>query len=78
MKSIKVFILLAIMAAQLCFATDVMAQAGINDNQALNARYQSIVTISSFTAKGELEGLKKALSDGLAGKNIESYPFAPM
>ncbi|MCU7550441.1 carboxymuconolactone decarboxylase family protein [Chitinophagaceae bacterium LB-8] len=66
MKSIKVFILLTIMASQLYFAPDVMAQAGLNDNQALDARYQSIVTISSFTAKGELKGLKKALNDGLA------------
>lgn len=71
MKAIKAFILLIIIASQLGFATDVMAQAGTNDNQALDARQQHIVTISSFTAKGDLEKLKKVLNDGLiAGLTI--------
>ena len=71
MKSIKVSILTTIIASQLHFTTGVTAQAGANNNQALDARQQHIVTISSFTAKGDLENLKKVLNDGLtAGLTI--------
>ncbi|MFL6209976.1 MAG: carboxymuconolactone decarboxylase family protein [Pyrinomonadaceae bacterium] len=37
----------------------------MNNNQTLNAKEQSIVTISAFTAKGDLENLQKALNRGL-------------
>ena len=37
----------------------------MSDNQALNAKEQSIVTISAFTTKGDLEQLRKALNKGL-------------
>lgn len=37
----------------------------MNNNQTLNAKEQSIVTISAFTAKGDLEQLRKALNKGL-------------
>lgn len=37
----------------------------MNNNQSLNAKEQSIVTISAFTAKGDLEQLRKALNTGL-------------
>jgi alkylhydroperoxidase/carboxymuconolactone decarboxylase family protein YurZ len=37
----------------------------MNKDQSLNAKQQSIVTISAFTAKGDLENLRKALNGGL-------------
>ena len=37
----------------------------MNNSQILNAKEQSIVTISAFTAKGDLEQLRKALNKGL-------------
>lgn len=37
----------------------------MNNNQTLNAKEQSIVTISAFTAKGDLEQLRMALNKGL-------------
>lgn len=37
----------------------------MNNNQTLNAKEQSIVTISAFTAQGDLEQLRKALNKGL-------------
>lgn len=36
-----------------------------NGNQVLHARQESIVTISAFTAKGDLQRLKNALNEGL-------------
>jgi alkylhydroperoxidase/carboxymuconolactone decarboxylase family protein YurZ len=40
-------------------------QTSMNNNQTLNAKEQSIVTISALTAKGDLENLRKAFNDGL-------------
>jgi alkylhydroperoxidase/carboxymuconolactone decarboxylase family protein YurZ len=40
-------------------------QTSMNNNQTLNAKEQSIVTISAFTAKGDLEQLRGALNKGL-------------
>ncbi|MGH9871865.1 MAG: antibiotic biosynthesis monooxygenase [Pyrinomonadaceae bacterium] len=37
----------------------------MNNSQTLNAKEQSIVTISAFTATGDLEQLRKALNKGL-------------
>ena len=37
----------------------------MNNEQALNARQQSIVTIAAFTANGELDDLSTALNAGL-------------
>jgi len=37
----------------------------MNNNQTLNAKEQSVVTISAFTATGDLELLRKALNKGL-------------
>jgi len=45
--------------------TNLIAQQVTSRNQALSARQQNIVTISSFTAKGDLVKLKTALSNGL-------------
>jgi alkylhydroperoxidase/carboxymuconolactone decarboxylase family protein YurZ len=47
------------------FTNNVSAQTNMNNNQTLNAKEQSIVTISAFTAKGDLEQLRKALNKGL-------------
>jgi 4-carboxymuconolactone decarboxylase len=41
------------------------AQTKMNDNQTLNAKEQSLITISALTATGELEDLRKALNAGL-------------
>lgn len=41
------------------------AQSMKNGNQVLHARQESIVTISAFTAKGDLQRLKNALNEGL-------------
>jgi len=40
-------------------------QTNMNKNQTLNAKEQSIATISALTAKGDLQNLRKALNDGL-------------
>ncbi len=40
-------------------------QTSMNINQPLNAKEQSVVTISAFTATGDLEPLRKALNKGL-------------
>lgn len=71
MTIIKLFFLVTIIASQFLFTSSTMAQTDRAMAQALDARKQSIVTISSFTAKGDLKGLKKALNDGLdAGLTI--------
>lgn len=44
------------------FTGNVSAQTYMNNNQSLNVKEQSIVTISAFTAQGDLEQLRKALT----------------
>ena len=46
-------------------SNEMNGQTTMNNNQTLNAKEQSIVTISAFTAKGDLENLQKALNRGL-------------
>ncbi len=48
-----------------CVTQDLNAQQSKSINQALDSKQQSIVTISAFTAIGDLVQLRKALSDGL-------------
>lgn len=49
----------------------------MNNNQTLNAKEQSLVTISALTAKGELEQLQKALQEGLeAGLTVNEIKEA--
>jgi 4-carboxymuconolactone decarboxylase len=49
----------------------------MNNNQSLNAEEQSIVTISAFTAKGDLEQLRKSLNKGLdAGLTVNEIKEA--
>ena len=63
--TMKFITLVACLAFQLSVTTDLFAQANADSVPALNAKEQSIVTISAFTAQGDLEQLKKALSSGL-------------
>jgi len=48
-----------------CLTKDLYAQQSINKNQPLDSKQQSIVTISAFTAIGDLAQLQKALNNGL-------------
>ena len=63
MTSMKIFLVLGLFVS--CLMNDLHAQQAMNTNQPLDAKQQSIVTISAFTAKGDLVQLQKALSDGL-------------
>lgn len=38
----------------------------MDENQELSAQQKNIIAIAAFTAKGDLEKLRKALSEGLA------------
>src|SRR4051794_31587804 len=68
MKRIKFQVRVALMVSLLSLSSYVNAQtskkAQTNMN-ILNAKEQSIVTISAFTAKGDLEALRKGLNGGL-------------
>jgi 4-carboxymuconolactone decarboxylase len=71
MIPIKFITLIACLAYQLGNITDILAQTKADAISALNAKEQAIVTISAFTAQGDLESLQKALNDGLdAGLTI--------
>ena len=66
MKPFKILIIISLL-----FVNKVTAGSGIQAVDGLNAKQQSIVSISAFTAKGDLPGLKQALNDGLtAGLTI--------
>ena len=70
MKPIKIFLILVLM---ICFFTGAAnAQQPVKaNNSPLNRKQQGIVTISAFTAKGDLVQLQKALNNGLdAGLTI--------
>jgi len=54
-----------------CLTIDLHAQKLWNTDQSLDKKQQSIVTISAFTAKGDMPQLQKALNNGLnAGLSI--------
>jgi len=63
MKPIKTFLLLVVFVSSLTEGTH--AQKAMNTNHDPDMKYQNIVTISAFTAKGDLLQLQKALSAGL-------------
>lgn len=48
-----------------CLTRDLNAQQPMNTNHSLDIKQQSIVTISAFTAKGDLLQLQQALNNGL-------------
>ena len=63
MMPIKCFLILGLFVS--CLTKNLNAQQPKNSNQSLDMKHQSIVTISAFTAKGDLVQLEKTLSDGL-------------
>jgi 4-carboxymuconolactone decarboxylase len=63
MKRIRVVV--TFIVSLVSFTNITSAQTNMNKDQSLNAKQQSIVTISAFTAKGDLENLRKALNGGL-------------
>lgn len=75
MKRIRVvtaFIILLIISSQ-----EMNGQTGMNKSQTLNAKEQSIVTISALTAKGDLEQLREFLNKGLdAGLTVNEVKEA--
>ena len=65
MKRIRIQVVIASIFLLIISSNETKGQTSMNDNQTLNAKEQSIVTISALTAKGDLEKLQKALNDGL-------------
>jgi 4-carboxymuconolactone decarboxylase len=69
MIPLKTFLILALFVS--CVANDLNAQQPMKTDQHLDKNQQGIVTISAFTAKGDLLQLQKALNGGLdAGLTI--------
>ena len=64
MIPIKIFLVLCVFV--FWSSPGIHAQHPMNKNQTLDIKQQSIVTISAFTAKGDLIQLKKELYNGLA------------
>jgi hypothetical protein len=61
----KLIVFLALVPVMI-FSLSLMSNAQImNNDQTLNARQQSIITIAAFTANGDIENLRNALNDGL-------------
>jgi len=61
----KIIVFLALVPVMI-FSLSLMSNAQImNNDQTLNARQQSIITIAAFTANGDIENLRNALNDGL-------------
>src|SRR4051812_22050697 len=65
MKRIGIRVVVTFIVSLVSFTNNMSAQTNMNKDQSLNAKQQSIVTISAFTAKGDLEQLRKALNGGL-------------
>ena len=65
MNKLRSYSFLPLVVLLLLFSGIIKAQNNSGDNQVLNNRQQQIVTISSFTAKGDLQQLNKALHNGL-------------
>lgn len=65
MKRIGIRVVVTFIVSLVSFTNITSAQTTMNKDQSLNAKQQSIVTISAFTAKGDLENLRKALNGGL-------------
>ena len=65
MKRIGIRVVVTFIVSLVSFTNITSAQTNMNKDQSLNAKQQSIVTISIFTAKGDLENLRKALNGGL-------------
>jgi len=61
----KACILIALMFSISIFSNHTNAQQMASDNKSLNEKEKSIITISSLTAKGDLDKLKTGLQEGL-------------
>jgi len=61
----KACILIALMFSISIFSNHTNAQQMASDNKSLNKKEKSIITISSLTAKGDLDKLKTGLQEGL-------------
>lgn len=71
MKQFRLYPLFHVFFSLLLYSGFVKAQNNSGENQTLDNRQQQIVIISSFTTKGDLQQLNKALTDGLdAGLTI--------
>ena len=69
MKTVKYLLVLGFFLS--CLAKTSNAQQPMDTSKILNNSQKSIISISSFTAKGDLAQLKKSLNDGLnAGLSI--------
>lgn len=65
MKQWKIFGFIALTACILLFTNHTKAQEMTTSDKNLSAKEKGIITISSFTAKGDLVKLKTALNEGL-------------
>jgi alkylhydroperoxidase/carboxymuconolactone decarboxylase family protein YurZ len=65
MQRIRIQVVIAFIFLLIISSDEIKGQTNMNNKQTLNAKEQSIVTISALTAKGDLENLRKALNDGL-------------
>jgi 4-carboxymuconolactone decarboxylase len=75
MKPLRYFLFLGVFLCSLTVPLN--AQQTMNTGQTLNNKQKSIVAISAFTAKGDLEQLKKALAEGLnAGLTVNEIKEA--
>src|SRR5687767_10580000 len=71
LKEMKSYLCLSLIILLLCFSNTMQAQNNGGGNQSLVLRQQHIVTISGFTAKGDLPRLNLALHEALdAGLTI--------
>ena len=74
MKRMRIRVVIALLVLLTSFSSNMSAQSNMNrteaqtkmnNNQTLEAKQQSIVTISALTAVGDLENLQRALNGGL-------------
>lgn len=65
MQIIRIQVVIAFILLLTVGSAGTKGQTRMSNNQTLNAKEQSLVTISALTAKGELEQLRKALNEGL-------------
>src|SRR5213594_3739094 len=65
MQRMRIQVAIALTLLLIISSNEMNGTTSMHNNQTLNAKEQSVVTISAFTATGELEPLRKALNKGL-------------
>ena len=65
MQRMRIQVAIALTLLLIISFKEMNGQTSMNNNQTLNAKEQSVVTISAFTATGDLELLRKTLNKGL-------------